>query len=40
MSKEEAQKFLSAFDQDQKNLTPPMQQGSERGRGTHVEKDW
>ena len=40
MSKEEAQRFLSAFDQAQKNLTPPLQQGSERGRGTYVEKDW
>ncbi len=40
MSKEEAQKFLSAFEQNQKNFTPPEQQGSERGRGTYVEKDW
>ncbi len=40
MSKEEAQRFLSAFDRDRKNLTPPHQQGSERGMETYVEKDW
>ncbi|MFH1415489.1 MAG: tetratricopeptide repeat protein [Elusimicrobiota bacterium] len=40
MSKDEAERFLSSFEQDQKNLTPPPQQGSERSRETHVEKDW
>jgi Ca-activated chloride channel family protein len=40
MTKEEAENFLSAFDQDQKNLLPPEQKDARPGRSGYVEKDW
>ncbi len=40
LDKEDAERFLSAFEQDKKNLTPPVQQESGQGSGTYVEKDW
>ncbi|MFH1877475.1 MAG: tetratricopeptide repeat protein [Candidatus Omnitrophota bacterium] len=40
LNKEEAERFLSSFDQDQKNLVPPDNQKEGRGREPYVEKDW
>jgi tetratricopeptide (TPR) repeat protein len=39
-SKEEAERFLSVFDRDKKNNQLTNQQGSKKGRGYYVEKDW
>ncbi len=40
LSKEEAERFLSAFERDQKDNPLLNQQKSRRGRGYYVEKDW
>jgi regulator of protease activity HflC (stomatin/prohibitin superfamily) len=40
LSKDEAKRFLSAFERDQKENPLLNQQKSRRGRGYYVEKDW
>lgn len=40
LSKEEAERVMSAFEQDQKQLPPLNQQESKKARGSYVEKDW
>ncbi|MCP4649714.1 MAG: tetratricopeptide repeat protein [PVC group bacterium] len=40
LTEEEAERFLSMFEQDQKNNQLPPQQTPQRGYESHVEKDW
>ncbi|MFH2137722.1 MAG: tetratricopeptide repeat protein [Candidatus Omnitrophota bacterium] len=40
LTKEEADRFLSAFGQDQKNLLPPQPEQKQKGMNNNVEKDW